>query len=399
MKRLALLLTAAILSASVVLSGCTTEKKDTTKEDIKNPAQNPPAVENIATDAPGLFAQVEKEVEGIEPKKDLDKEIVATVDGVPFSASALKYAVFVSSSYPEEERDAEFEKFFKYNAATWLYASEIGVEAPTEYIDNLKATRDTYASMYGESYESMFDPITPYYYYFYDVQNSMFANTFYKLEEDANSDFMKELTEEVSSTFMEDENYVRAKHILVMFPQGEGENGEVTDAQKADALAKATDIYNQAAAITDPAEFDALVTTYNEDPGMMSSPGGYCFTTGEMVEPFETAAFALEDFAISEPVETSYGYHILQKLPKDYDGIESTNLYTSTLYYNIAAQKLEALIGEKAEGCTIVRADNFEERYNEFKAEYDAMMAEQESGLETENTETDSENSAQDTAE
>jgi parvulin-like peptidyl-prolyl isomerase len=50
---------------------------------------------------------------------------------------------------------------------------------------------------------------------------------------------------------------------------------------------------------------------------MESNPDGYVFTYDEMVEEFEDAAFDLEINGISEPVETTYGYHIILRLDID----------------------------------------------------------------------------------
>ena len=52
----------------------------------------------------------------------------------------------------------------------------------------------------------------------------------------------------------------------------------------------------------------------SEDTGLADNPNGYAFTSGKMVEEFETATRALEPGQISDIVESSYGYHIILRL-------------------------------------------------------------------------------------
>ena len=62
---------------------------------------------------------------------------------------------------------------------------------------------------------------------------------------------------------------------------------------------------------------EELADEYSEDPGRASNPTGYTFTTGSMVKEFEDAAYALDEGAVSDIVESSFGYHILLRLPLD----------------------------------------------------------------------------------
>ena len=59
----------------------------------------------------------------------------------------------------------------------------------------------------------------------------------------------------------------------------------------------------------------------NEDSGdaggLSGFPDGYTFTAGTMYDVFEDAAFALEEFGLSEIVESVAGYHIILRLPLD----------------------------------------------------------------------------------
>ena len=68
-----------------------------------------------------------------------------------------------------------------------------------------------------------------------------------------------------------------------------------------------------AAATAEGADFDALVAEYNEDTGMPAAGYAICEGFTDFVESFTTAAMALEKVGdVSAPVESTYGYHILQ---------------------------------------------------------------------------------------
>ncbi|MDD5456056.1 MAG: peptidylprolyl isomerase [Candidatus Margulisbacteria bacterium] len=60
-------------------------------------------------------------------------------------------------------------------------------------------------------------------------------------------------------------------------------------------------------------DFGKLATEYSLDPSGKTNQGDLgWFSKGQMVKPFETAAFALEKGAYTkEPVQTQYGWHII----------------------------------------------------------------------------------------
>lgn len=106
------------------------------------------------------------------------------------------------------------------------------------------------------------------------------------------------------------DDYVRVQHVLIKF-------ADTTEgADHSAELAKAQEVYEKA---MNGEDFAKLIEEYNEDPG--ATEQGYTFTYGKMVKPFEEASFAMSEGEISEPVETSYGYHVIKKLALDYDYI------------------------------------------------------------------------------
>ena len=97
---------------------------------------------------------------------------------------------------------------------------------------------------------------------------------------------------------------VRASHILISVP----ENADA--AAKAQARTKAEQVLKDVKAGKD---FAALAKQHSGDPGSAGDGGdlGY-FEQGQMVGPFNDAAFALQPGATSELVETQFGFHIIK---------------------------------------------------------------------------------------
>lgn len=80
--------------------------------------------------------------------------------------------------------------------------------------------------------------------------------------------------------------------------------------------------------------FNELALQYSKDPSAKQNKGdlGY-FRKGQMVEPFEKAAFSMKAGQISEPVKTDYGYHIIKVEDIKIDKLEdvAAELKTSML--------------------------------------------------------------------
>ena len=127
-------------------------------------------------------------------------------------------------------------------------------------------------------------------------------------------------TQEDLEKFAQDNDVLAAKHILLL-TQDSQTGQALSEEEAAQKKAKAEELLAQLQAISDPAQleekFDELMNANSEDTGLAANPDGYAFTTGEMVQEFEDATRALEPGQISGLVESSYGYHIILRLPLD----------------------------------------------------------------------------------
>ncbi|MCC8357515.1 MAG: peptidyl-prolyl cis-trans isomerase [Oscillospiraceae bacterium] len=157
------------------------------------------------------------------------------------------------------------------------------------------------------------------------------------------------VTDEEVAAYVEQNGLMAAKHILLMTV--DSSTGEaLTDEEIAEKEATIEELYAQLTAVEDQDEmialFDELTAEYTEDTGYAYYPDGYIFAEGEMVEEFEDAVEALEEYQLSEIVESSYGYHIILRIPVDADATYtvSTTYGSYSLRYYIASDTFTALL-------------------------------------------------------
>ncbi|KAF0106285.1 MAG: putative peptidylprolyl isomerase [Anaerolineaceae bacterium] len=78
-------------------------------------------------------------------------------------------------------------------------------------------------------------------------------------------------------------------------------------------------------------DFNALAAEYSLDPGSKDSGGDLgWFARGAMIPEFEDAAFALPVGGVSDPVQTTYGWHLIQALGHENRPLSETE-YQSAL--------------------------------------------------------------------
>ncbi|MCB0087939.1 MAG: peptidyl-prolyl cis-trans isomerase, partial [Caldilineaceae bacterium] len=83
-----------------------------------------------------------------------------------------------------------------------------------------------------------------------------------------------------------------------------------------ETLAEITDLRKRI--VDDGEDFGEIAKEYSDDPGSGAQGGDLgWFGPGAMVAPFEEAAFSLPIGEVSEPISTTFGYHLIEVLEKD----------------------------------------------------------------------------------
>ena len=170
------------------------------------------------------------------------------------------------------------------------------------------ATEEDFNALLEENFISraMYDRI--------DRANYLFQNTFTALYgEDGAA-----VSEADALAYLEENEYIGAAHILFMTI--DPETYEPLDDSAIDeklALAEAVSAELRAIEDTDARvkRFAELKEQYCEDSGKTAYPDGYLFTPGTMVSEFEDGTLALGEYAVSEPILSAYGYHVIMRLP------------------------------------------------------------------------------------
>jgi len=116
---------------------------------------------------------------------------------------------------------------------------------------------------------------------------------------------------------------IKASHILIKVASGAEESKKIQARKKIETVQKK---------VRQGEDFGLLAKTNSEGPTAQRSGDLGYFSRGQMVKPFEDAAFALNVGEVSEIVETQFGYHLIKVTDKK---------PARTIPYKEVQQKLE----------------------------------------------------------
>jgi parvulin-like peptidyl-prolyl isomerase len=183
--------------------------------------------------------------------------------------------------------------------------------SPSALIDSVKVTDEQINTYYEANKATLLSSDrAEAYHIFINTKDANYINSMIVSETDLLNDYNKNI-----ARFTEPEQ-VKARHILIK-PRGEGD-----DEQKFEEAKKVIQaLYEKA---KNGEDFAKLATENSEDPGSAKNGGdlGF-FGRNAMVKEFENAAFSAEVGAITEPVRTTYGYHIIKVEAKNPEKVKS----------------------------------------------------------------------------
>ena len=210
------------------------------------------------------------------------------------------------------------------------YAESQGVVASQETLDAIQAQRDSdkKATVGEEGTEEDFAAYLHSLYRSEEAYQRATTANYLNLQNytETYGAAAEKVSEEQALSYLKEQGYLRANHILLSTM--DLQTGEALDeATVAEKEALAQKLVTELQAIQDPEElverFRELKEEYCEDSGKTAYPDGYVFLPGEMVTEFEDGVTALADYGLSQPVKTSYGYHIILRLPLSADAVVS----------------------------------------------------------------------------
>lgn len=126
---------------------------------------------------------------------------------------------------------------------------------------------------------------------------------------------------------------------------------------KAEALAV------RALLVVDPsnANWAKLARRYSIDPGSKNSGGNLgAIKPGQMVKPFDRAAFSLPIDKISQPVHSQYGWHILEVTAITPAKVTTFTAAKVTIRNTLVAQKWQYWLTWTQKGTTVIYAPGFD---------------------------------------
>lgn len=281
-----------------------------------------------------------------------DNKVIATVGETNITGKQLRqkmeplFYIKGKTKMSDEEIDAYEASMIDYMTTTevlYLEGKEEGIKVEQEDID----------SEYSNLLLSLEQT--------YNITEDDLINKFNIPKEDIEKELEKELiaveyigqasevTEEEAQNYYNNNKdeflKIRASHILIQNTDDEG--NAVSDEQKQKNKEQAENILKQA---QDGVDFAQLAKEYSDDTSSENGGDLDFFGKGQMVQPFEEAAFSLKNGEIySQVVETDYGYHIIKKTDEKY---EDFNTIKEDLIYTLSYEKQSNVV------------DNLIEKYN-----------------------------------
>jgi peptidyl-prolyl cis-trans isomerase D len=155
------------------------------------------------------------------------------------------------------------------------------------------------------------------------------------------------------------EKQVSARHILIKADKEKGSAGEEAARTKAEDIRKRID---------QGEDFAKLAEQFSEDPGTASKGGNLgSFKKGQMVKPFEEAAFSLTPGEVSPVVKSQFGFHIIKVESVEEEKVQSLEEVRSTLEEEMKAEKANQTVRREARraGSLIYRSGNLVEYADE----------------------------------
>ncbi len=241
------------------------------------------------------------------PKPAPANLVLGTVNGEPIrSSEALPLLSQLSIRPGDEQRAYDTVMSIVVNnklLGQYLKAQKIQV-TPAE-IDEVVAEYEKAAK---EQNESLINQLALSHMTMNDLRDSITKTLEWKkyVQKIATEATLKKFADENKDAF--NGTKVRASHILIQVPP------EASDAVKQKAkeriLAIKKEIESKKISFADAAN------KYSEDPSNKETPSGgdldYFLRKDKFIESFSAAAFALKKGQISDPIETDYGYHLIQ---------------------------------------------------------------------------------------
>ena len=255
-----------------------------------------------------------------------ESQVVATVGEEVITAGELKYAIEVvkmqsvgqlqgedvEEFWSTEKDGKDAETYIREKALDLLI--DIAVMAQAAKDNNLTVTAEEVNEEYKTNQESYKQTLETYGVSeasFKEILRKQMLYSKYGERVLATSERFNPSDEQLKQFFAD--NFYKAQHILKMtVDQATGEPLAQTDKD-----AKKAEIDGLLQKAKGGADFKALMAEHSEDPGKEQSPDGYVFTEGEMVPEFYEGTKALEENGISDVIESSYGYHIIKRVPLD----------------------------------------------------------------------------------